>query len=335
MSAASPPPQSTVMQMMMAAWSAQTVATVARLGVPDILQAHGALTARALIEQHGVDARPAMLERALRACASVGIVTESADGRFGPTALSAVLVEGAPGSIRSFVELIGGPWWALFGGLADTLRTGEPRTQSFATEQGGAERFGKAMRSRVESTRGTVEHADLSRSRTIADVGGSLGHLAIALLERHPHLRACVLDLPEVVEVAERQAAGLAADIRARLSFVAGDMFVDVPAADTYFIKTVMHDWDDERCVRLLANCRSRLQGEGRIYGVDNVLPPMGDTGASGTKLLDMLMMLSLPGKERTEAEWQALYDAAGLRVAAITPINPRSVECIIEGRPN
>jgi len=59
-----------------------------------------------------------------------------------------------------------------------------------------------------------------------------------------------------------------------------------------------------------------------------------GDTGASGTKLLDMLMMLSLPGKERTGAEWRALYAAAGLRVASITPINPRSVESIIEGIP-
>ena len=191
------------------------------------------------------------------------------------------------------------------------------------------------MRSRVESTRGAVEHADLSRSRIVVDVGGSLGHLAIALLERHPHLTACVLDLPEVIAVAERQADTLATPIRSRLSFVAGDMFVDVPAADTYFVKTVMHDWDDARCVRLLVNCRRRLAEGGRIYGVDNVLPPMGDTGASGTKLLDMLMMLSLPGRERTEAEWRALYAEAGLDVAAILPINPRSVECIIEGRPN
>ena len=60
----------------------------------------------------------------------------------------------------------------------------------------------------------------------------------------------------------------------------------------------------------------------------------MEHTGASGTKLLDMLMMLCLPGKERTEAEWHALYGAAGLRVASITPIHPRSVESVIEGIP-
>jgi hypothetical protein len=331
---ANPPPQSTVMQMMMASWTAQTIATIARLGVADLLQRHGPLTGGELVERHGVGAKAVMLERALRACASVGIFSESADGRFGPTALSAVLVEDAPGSIRSFVELIGGPWWELFSKLEDTLRTGEPVSSPFEGDRPGTERFGKAMRSRVESTRGTVEHADLSGSRAIVDVGGSLGHLAIALLERHPHLTAAVLDLPEVIEVAERQATGLAPAIRSRLSFVAGDMFVDVPAADTYFVKTVMHDWDDARCVRLLVNCRRRLVDGGRVYGVDNVLPPMGDTGASGTKFLDMLMMLSLPGRERTEAEWRALYAEAGLEMAEIVPINPRSVECIIEGRP-
>ena len=96
MEVGSPPPQSTVMQMMMAAWTAQTIATVARLGVADVLHDHGPLTARELTERHRVNARPDLLERALRACASVGVFTEGADGRFGPTPLSGVLVDGAP-----------------------------------------------------------------------------------------------------------------------------------------------------------------------------------------------------------------------------------------------
>jgi hypothetical protein len=106
------------------------------------------------------------------------------------------------------------------------------------------------------------------------------------------------------------------------------------PPADTYVLKTVIHDWDDESCVRALGNCRARLAREGRIVCVDKVLPPMGDTSASGAKLLDMLMMVSLPGKERTETEWRALYAAAGLAVTSITPINPRSGESLIEGGP-
>ncbi len=333
---AAPPPQATVMQMMMAAWSSQTISTVTRLGVPDLVSTHGPLTARELVSTHRVDAHPDLLERALRACASVGIFTESADGRFGPTPLSAVLVAGAPGSVRSFVELIGDRWWGPFGGLAGVLRAGQPQvgTPEEESREGNAEKFAAAMKSRAESTRSVAEHADLARARLLVDVGGSIGHVSIALLERHAHLRACVLDLPAVVAIAEPLAAREAESVRSRLSFVAGDMFTDVPPADTYLVKTIMHDWDDARCVRLLQNCRARLAEGGRILGVDNVLPPMGDTGASGTKLLDMLMMVLLPGKERTEAEWRALYAAAGLRVTAITPINPRSVECIIEGVP-
>ena len=117
--------------------------------------------------------------------------------------------------------------------------------------------------------------------------------------------------------------------MRARLSFVAGDMFADVPAADTYVVKTVMRDRDDASCVRMLKNCRARRAEGGRILGVDNVLPPMGDTGASGTKLLDMLMMLSLPGKERTEAEFRELFAKAGLRLTRIVP--NQSPLCVVE----
>jgi hypothetical protein len=204
MEGGSPPPQSTVMQMMMAAWAAQTIATVARLGVADVLHDQGPLTARELTERHRVDARPDLLERALRACASVGVFTEAADGRFGPTPLSGVLVDGAPGSIRQFVELIGGRWWTLFGGLGETVRTGELRKLPPDPDSGQTEKFGKAMKSRIESTRGAVEHSDLSRARMVVDVGGGFGHLAIALLERYPDLRACVLDLPETTPIHPR-----------------------------------------------------------------------------------------------------------------------------------
>jgi hypothetical protein len=97
-------------------------------------------------------------------------------------------------------------------------------------------------------------------------------------------------------------------------------------------LKTIIHDWDDARCVRVLGNCRARLPENGRAVCADKILPPMGDTGASGSKLLDMLMMVSLPGKERTEAEWRALYAAAGLAMTSITVVNPRSGESLIEG---
>jgi len=166
----------------------------------------------------------------------------------------------------------------------------------------------------------------------VVDVGGGFGHLALAILQRHPRVRATVLDLPDVIAVARRHAEHEDAGVLARLTFVGGDMFAEVPAGDVYVLKTVIHDWDDAHCVQVLQRCRARLPADGRIICADKVLPPMGDTGASGSKLLDMLMMVSLPGKERTEAEWRALYERAGLRVASITVVNPRSGESIVEG---
>lgn len=71
-------------------------------------------------------------------------------------------------------------------------------------------------------------------------------------------------------------------------------MFADVPSGDTYVLKTIIHDWDDARRVRVLGNCRARLPENGRVVCADKILPPMGDTGAGGSKLLDMLMMVSL-----------------------------------------
>jgi hypothetical protein len=341
-SGASPPPQAVVMQMMMGAWIAQTISAVTRLDVPELLHKHGALTARQLTEDHGVDARPAFLERALRACASVGIFTESADGRFGPTPLSDTLTLDSPASVKRFVELMGDRWWKLFGAMPDALRTGqnqskaqtgrEPWAPGESDDTKRTDAFGQAMKSRVESTRSVLDHYDFSRARTVVDVGGGFGQLAIAILERYPHLRASVLDLPDVIAVAERHAAAEDPAIMARLAFVGGDMFVDVPRGDLYLLKTVIHDWDDARCVRVLRNCQANLPADGRVVCADKVLPPMGDTGCSGAKLLDMLMMVSLPGKERTEAEWRSLYDQAGLRVSSIVVVNARSGECLIEG---
>jgi len=335
----SQPPQATVMQMMMAAWTAQTIAAVARLDVADLIGKHGPLTARQLTEQHAVAADPEFLQRALRACASAGIFTEAPDGRFGPTPLSDVLRRDAPGSIRDFVDLIGGPWWKLFGALPEAIRTGHHQSKAVTGREPWepddakrTEKFGAAMKSGVAAMKNVIAHHDFASARRVVDVGGGFGHLAIALLERYPHLSATVLELPDVVAIAGRHVASEDPGVRARLSLVAGDMFVDVPPGDCYVLRRIVHDWDDERAIRVLANCAARLPADGRVLCMDNVIPPLGDTGCSGTKFLDMLMMVSLPGRERTEAEWRTLYERAGLSVTRIITVTPRSGESIVEG---
>ena len=88
--------------------------------------------------------------------------------------------------------------------------------------------------------RGALRHLDVGGARTVVDVGGGFGHLAAALLEDHHDVIAIVLDLSDVIAIAERHLDALSADVRRRLTFVGGDMFVDVPAADLYVLRRIV-----------------------------------------------------------------------------------------------
>lgn len=337
-----PSPPATVMQMVMGAWVSQTISAVTRLDVPDLLQQHGPLTARQLTENYGVKARPEFLERVLRACASVGLFTEDAGGRFGPTPLSEALTLNSPLSVKRFAELFGGSWWKVWTGLPDTLRTGQPQAKAqlgteywdyYRANPKEMEDFSEAMKSRQDAMRGLLEYCDFSWARTVVDVGGGFGHLAIGLLHRYSHLRACVVDLPDLIPMAKRHASHEDQEVLARLSFVGQDMFADVPPGDVYILSGIIHDWDDLHCIRLLQNCRARMQRDSRIYCLDAISPPMGDTSSPAAKFLDVHMMVIGSGRERTEAQWQSLYDEAGLEIASITPLQyTDSNICIVEG---
>jgi hypothetical protein len=69
------------------------------------------------------------------------------------------------------------------------------------------------------------------------------------------------------------------------------------------------------------------------VIAIDTVLPPLGDVSDVPSKLLDINMMLLLPGKERTRVEWEALYRGAGLAITAMIPIPDAFNMFVIEGR--
>ena len=69
------------------------------------------------------------------------------------------------------------------------------------------------------------------------------------------------------------------------------------------------------------------------MHCIDNVMPPLGDVSDVPQKLLDVNMMLLLPGKERTRVEWEALYRGAGLSVTAMVPVPDAFNMFVIEGR--
>jgi predicted O-methyltransferase YrrM len=153
------------------------------------------------------------------------------------------------------------------------------------------------------------------------DVGGGYGALLAAILGATPGLRGILLDRPEVVEGATRHLA--AAGVLDRCEVVGGDMFTEVPSGrDAYVFSRVIHDWDDERATVALRNCRRVIEPRGTLLLIEEVILP-GDAPCTG-KLTDLSMLVGPGGQERTEAEYRALYTAAGFALTQVIPTQSR-----------
>jgi O-methyltransferase domain len=108
----------------------------------------------------------------------------------------------------------------------------------------------------------------------------------------------------------------MSAELAPRWSSVAGSFFEEVPPADGYLMKSILHDWPDARCVEILRVCRAGLNPGGAVLLVEIVL---GRPGYEAFAAFSDLNMLVLPGgRERTEQEYAALFAAAGLRLSRV-----------------
>ncbi|MFV2179056.1 methyltransferase [Actinomadura sp. LOL_016] len=114
-----------------------------------------------------------------------------------------------------------------------------------------------------------------------------------------------------------------------------GDFFASVPpGADAYLLKSVLHDWDDERAAAILRNCRVAMGPDARVPVVEQLMPEVVTERNRGTVMNDRDMLVSVGGRERTEDEFRELPGSAGLRVASISGPSPPSGYRVIKARP-
>ncbi|ANZ41916.1 hypothetical protein BBK82_44285 [Lentzea guizhouensis] len=319
-----------MMQMITGYWITQIVHAVADLKLADHL-ADAHLTVEEIAELTGVDT--GTMTRLLRACAAQGVVAYD-DGKFAGTPLLATLREGVPGSLRDIAIVHGSPGhWLSWGMFPDAVRAGAPRTQAalgsdiwtyFQANPQEWERFSSSMSELTDGlSREIGTLLDTAGLTTVVDVGGANGALLHPLLRANPDLRGVVFDLPTVepTAVAEAEKAGFAD----RCAFVGGSFFDGVPEGDLFLLKAVLHNWDDESCVRILTNCRKALRPGGRVVVVEMPLGPIGEPGFA--PLLDLGMLAVNAGRERDLPHYDALFQAAGLRRVEVTPTSsPQSL---------
>ncbi|WP_242902501.1 acetylserotonin O-methyltransferase [Actinomadura terrae] len=285
---------------------AQIVHVTAELGLADAL-APGPLSSAQLAKETGAHA-PSLL-RLLRALTCLGVVEQRGPDLFALTADGQVLRADAPDSIRSLVLLFCGPdVWRTWGDMAETLRTGEyawhrmtgmTPFEYFAADEEFSAIFNRAM---AEHTRavapGLVAAHDFARYGTVADLGGGDGSLLAAILRSAPGLRGVLYDLPAGLEAS----AGPLADVADRCEVVPGDFFESVPeGADAYVLKSVLHDWDDEKAAAILRRVRASMRPDARLLILEQVVPEVVDADSRGTVMNDINMLVSTGGRERTD----------------------------------
>lgn len=322
-------------------WVSRLIYVAARLGLADLLKS-GPRTAAELAERAGVNATA--LYRMMRTLASYGVFTEGKGGRFRLTPLGTTLRSDVPASMHGFaLFLIGSPVWNAWEDLEYAVKTGQlpfdrlfgmPFYNYLEQHPENLKIFGEAMTS-LSGTE-NPEFARVFRPvrqraaiRTVVDVAGGFGSLLARLLKQNPKLNGVLFDMPPVIARARQDRHLTATGLAGRCSFAGGDMFESVPrGGDAYVLKYILHNWDDDHCVKLLTNCREAMNPGGRILVADAVVPP-AETPDWG-KLLDIQMMVVVPGKERTKAEFAALFTRAGFRLTRIIPT--RCPLSVVEG---
>jgi hypothetical protein len=313
-------------RLIMGRWVSHLIYVAAKLELADRLK-HGPRTVEELATAAEVQA-PA-LYRVLRALASVGIFAETKDKRFKLTPLAVTLQRTVPSSMHAAALMFGEKYWEdAWSQLLHGVKTGEnpflkahgvPPFEYLEKHPENLKIFGETM-TNVSSTENPAIAAayKFSGIRTLVDVGGGNGSLLATILKANPKLQGVLFDQPSVSARAKQDRHVTAKDISERCKLESGDFFEAVPkGGDAYLMKRTLHDWNDERCARILANCCAAMSEKGKVLVVDAVIAP-GNEPDRG-KLLD-IQMLIIGGRERTKKEFAKLFREAGLKLTRVVP---------------
>lgn len=274
------------------------------------------------------------LYRVLRLLSTRGVFRENEQGQFELTTRAELLRTDVPLSVRNAILMITSKaLWVPTGELAETVRADKPSFEElfgtviweyWSRDLAPEEAFHAGMASMSgPEIQSPVRSYKFPDGATVVDVGGGYGTLLLPILQQNPTVRGVLFDQEHVL--ANHLLGQLGDDSRWEL--VSGDFFEKCPPGDLYVLKYITHDWDDERVVRILRNCREAMKRGGRVLVFDTVIPP-GNEPHTG-KLMDMIVMSIYPGRERTKDDFRQLLSEAGLQLNRV--IDTESYISIIE----
>jgi len=264
----------------------------------------------------------------------VGVFSHVQGDCFALSRLGESLQTEVRGSLRAMAITLGEIHYQACGDLLHSVQTGSPAFNHvfgaslfnyLQQNADAADAFNQGMSNLSSMLAYAVLMAyDFTGISSIVDVGGGQGKLLERILQFNPDMRGTVFDTSSTIQRSQEQLGNNAGS--RRCSYVTGNFFTSVPeGADVYLLCGVIHDWDDDRAVTILRNCRKAMTKNSKILLVEMIVPDAAS--ASFSKLLDLNMLVMNGGRERTKAEFCALLNAADYKLKRIVPtMAPQSV---------
>ncbi|KAL9599999.1 MAG: hypothetical protein Q9219_003468 [cf. Caloplaca sp. 3 TL-2023] len=281
-------------------------------------------------------ADPLLLERLLRYLASVRMITETGKGEYTANQVSLTLADPSIEGSVSYIHNIGGP---VYQALPDFLPE-----QNFKTDTQGKFAWHKAMSTDLDFFPWAKQHPEklgwfqklmsvprdgewfdvipftndspVDRAQFV-DIGGNIGHQCRRLKAKYPDLKGRIIcqDLEETIKSAPPMVPGV--------EMMAHDFFLPQPvlSAKYYYLRTVLHDWADDKAEAILKNIIPAMGPDSKILIDEMVLPNTGVHWWSAC--LDLHMYAMLGALERNVDQWQSLLDKCGLKIEEIRTYMP------------
>jgi DNA-binding HxlR family transcriptional regulator len=306
----------------------------AKLGIAELLR-DGPQTHDELARATGADKDA--LDRLLTALSTLGICSLADEDRYSLTEMGAGLDGDAEYSFKQWAIFEGEMLSKRWNGLLESIMTGKTAAEiqnvanSFdlmARDPENVTKFNAAMTDMTRLVTPDVLRAyDFGAISHLMDVGGGSGELIGAVAKKYPNIRGTVFDLPRCAEIANHHFDRLG--ISDRAGFLAGDFFQSIASgADAIILKSVIHDWNDERSRIILGNCHQALPKDGTLLLVERLMPesPGASDDDRAHAMSDLNMLRGPGGRERTEKQYHRLLTESGFRPTSLHPAGRFSV---------
>lgn len=309
------------------------VYAVTKLAIPETI--HSGITNVKEIAQK-LNLHEDSLRRVMRALAAHKVFTKQSDDEYLLNENSEILLPDHPQTMKYFILFKGSKWYtSSWSNLDYSVKTGQTAFDDihgmgtfdyFSKNPEAQKEFHDAI-AKSPFHKLAAEAYDFSVFDTIIDIGGGSGTLIASILNKFENAKGGIFDLPSVeIEASENISKY---DLQDRCDFFGGSFFETVPNADAYLLSRILHDWTDEESIQILKNCRKAISKDGRLFLIEFVIE---EATLKISSDMDIEMLVMEGGKERTQEEFENLFNQSGFKFVQKTSLAPANY--LIEAQP-